>query len=207
MPVPDHAIILCWDIQTIMAMSTAGTARRSKICQPDLLDFPQHLKEVLLSKLEALEGPKSTAVMRLVSKSWQAAYKGFSASLKVQAESFGQRRLQTSCRISPNMRALEIVNAQKGLDLATIASLTALTSIRLEHHKSTDPLLDEPDDSTESLPNELEYDLSLLPTSLQNLALHGIAICPGPIVMFTCLFSQSLICTWRVHWTMPGTCC
>lgn len=103
-------------------------------CRPNLLNLPQDLKGAILRHLQALGGAKAVVIMRLVSKSWQAAVEEFPAEVSLWPPVF--KRLKEISKIIPNMRALTLHNVQEGLNLDSIAELGRLTELNMSQAES-----------------------------------------------------------------------
>ena len=129
--------------------------------------MPEHLTTIILSKIELKMGIKAAATVRLVSKSWRAAFNAFAA--RVRFDGRKPEQLKALCQLLPQMKKLRIDRASKRLNLQWTADLSSLTSLSLCHEsfKFT---------SKEAM----DCKLSGLPTTLRHLYLDGVNVVLEP---------------------------
>ena len=137
--------------------------------------LPQHLMDVIFTKVEAEGGMTSVAIMRLVSKAWLAAFKEHPWKLEPkQVRKF--RDLQKLCKMIPNMSSLTLSNLEVHVRLAPLSVLSGLTELKVRG---------------DNLPGwgsgQLFVNLSGLPKSLLKLQLSSIDVPP------LCLLSLGLV--------------
>lgn len=129
---------------------------------PNLADLPQHLLELIVAKFEEGTGAKEVAQLRLVSKAFKLAAEQYDARLVVYTKRI---KLQSLCRLWPNMQSLEIRGADSRVSLDWTESLTCLTSIDLP---SRVPYY------TRAPDRQASFSVNLLPKSLRRLRLQGV---------------------------------
>lgn len=148
-------------------------------------DLPHHLLEPVLAKLQTMGGVNSAASVRLVCKSWLAAFEHFpgAAALKIQAEAV--KPLEKLFGLMPNISELRINSADPRLDLSPLQARSHLTCLSYIVTSSTH--------------HYHPVDLSLLPKALKELTLEGVQIQRGSHSRIVFVGLTKLVC---VHdWT------
>ena len=115
--------------------------------------LPQHLKEAILVSIEAQEGIRGAAKMRLLSKSWRTAFAdkgGNLANVTIQAKD--SCHLKTVCGMLPDLLSLRIDNAQVDMDFTPISGLAQHTRLSLPAPLYSTPLAFKPQIRACSLP-------------------------------------------------------
>ena len=111
-------------------------------------------------------GTRAAAIVRLVSKSWYAAFGEVAAPVHFRGKEL--KRLEALRKILPQMKELRVYNARERLGQYWAAELSYLTCLSLIHDGSFYP------------EGASDCTLSSLPTSLNHLLLDGINVVPEP---------------------------
>ena len=112
-------------------------------------------------KIEAQEGVKAVADLRLLSKSWHQAftqYRGLEARIVLHAKEAAH--LLAVSELLADMSHLYLYPTKENMDLSPITSLSRLTSLQLFAYKAY---------RAQPTQTKSEFSISLLPTSLREL--------------------------------------
>ncbi len=178
----------------ICCLHCACDSLRSSLCSsspatPDFADLPQHIATLILSKIEAEEGTAAAATIRLVSKSWHAAFNEFAANefaARVQMKGDKPDQLKALCQLLPHTREVFFNKASKRLDLDWTAQLSFLTALTIWHDRSEKPY-----------EAGMGCALSNLPTRLRELCLDGVHLLLEPVNNVDLPLLTSLQFAWK----------
>ncbi len=129
-------------------------------------------------------GTAAAFTIRLVSKSWCAAFSEVAATVKIKGDKPDQ--LKALCRLLPHTRELNLNKASTRLDFNWTAHLSLLTCLTIHHDVS-------------ELPHgrAMDCELSSLPTSLRDLRLFCVHLVPAPVDEVNLPLLTSLHFNWK----------
>ena len=139
---------------------------------------------MILGKLEAIDGHRSFASIRQVSRSWQAALHRYPARAVLRNPQ--PQRLQNVCHALASMISLNISYSDLDVNLGPLVALTQLTSLTVTGEGITSRL------RRFMPPATGELDLSCLPITLSRLSLTDIGVEPAKFHNIQCTAVTSL---------------